>query len=164
MKTCRRHNVYFNKIWIGITLVFMMPIFLGCAGYYGRLQKDDEVTRMFRSNSVPENYRYYFDGRSGLPYAIIGIDPDFQLVSHFWEPLEPNSKEFASKVNSLWEPEDWTRYPSDQGAFILDSRGKRIGIWYSRYSDTTIAVHEDNRIEVYSPSFGDSGTALTNLR
>jgi hypothetical protein len=105
-----------------------------------------------------------FDGRSGLPYAIIGIDPNYRLVSNLWEPLEPNSTEFARKVHSLWEPEHWAGYPAGQGAFILDPKSNRIGIWYSRYTGTIIDVHEDGRIEVHSPSFFDNGRLFGNMQ
>ncbi|MBR9982898.1 MAG: hypothetical protein KFF50_17835 [Desulfatitalea sp.] len=155
MKKYHRSNNPWAIVRVAIVLALLLPLLSGCAHQYGELQWDGEVTRMFRTNSVPETYRYYTDGRADMPYAIVGIDPGVQLVPRYWEPVAPHSEAFARKVASIWLPEDWTRYPSGQGAFIVDRTGKRIGIWYSMYAYTTIAVHEDGRVDIYSPAVTD---------
>ena len=81
----------------------VLSIAAGCAmGRYGRLYRDAEVTRMFRVNSVPEYYNYYINGRSNMPYAIIGIDPRYRIEGAIWEPVAPNTDEFADKVAFVW--------------------------------------------------------------
>jgi hypothetical protein len=123
----------------------------GCAGAYPALHADNEVTRMFAANSVPETFRYYIDGRSGMPYAIIGIDPNYHLVPGSWEPVQPNTRDFARKVLFMWQPSVWYRQDPAQGAYIVSPDGQRIGIWYSQYPYTTIRLHAGNRVEIHSP-------------
>jgi len=155
MKQQGRSKERISGIYQGLMLIFLLILLLGCTNQYAYLQRDDAVTHLFRTNSVPETYRYYTDGRTDIPYAIIGIDPRFELVPHLWAPLEPNSDAFARKVAFLWLPEDWTRYPSGQGAYIEDKKGNRIGIWYSMYPYATITVDVGGRVEVYSPGLKD---------
>lgn len=156
MKTYSFLNIHRGKISTGILLVLVASLLQGCAGQYGRLQRDTDVTRMFLSSSVPETYRYYADGRSGMPYAIIGIDPNIRFVPYYWASVEPNTEAFARKVQFIWRPNGRTHHPQGQGAYIVAPDGDRIGIWYSMYAHTTIVVHGDGRVEVYSP-YRDSG-------
>ena len=107
---------------------------------------------MFEASKVPEQYQYYSIGRSGMPYAIIGIAPSWQLESRFWEAVAPNSFEFAGKVRFIWDPHSWEQFDSGRGAWILDPDGNRIGIWYSMYPHTTVVVAKQrHRVTVYSP-------------
>lgn len=150
-----RRTTVRRTLSVAAALIFAILLTEGCAYPYGHLQRNDAVTQLFRSNSVPETYRYYIDGRTGMPNAIVGIDPQFELVPHYWEPVKPNSEDFARKVVFIWLPQDWTRYPDGQGAYIVDRQGNRIGIWYSMYAHTTIVVHPDRRVEIYSPALGE---------
>jgi hypothetical protein len=126
--------------------------FWGCAagGASGRLIFDHEVTRMFTGHAVPSDYRYYYTGRSSMPYAIVGIVPEYELATRWWEPVSPNTKDFESKVDFIWDPHVWYQVEPPQGSWILAPDGKKIGIWYSRYASAPIRV-TDQRIEIYSP-------------
>jgi hypothetical protein len=136
-----------------ILLALVISIVWGCTGQYGHLRQDNEVTRMFATNSVPENYHYYIDGRSDMPYAIVGIIPEYRLVSRFWEPVEPNTEDFARKVAFIWRPRGLAHYTTGMGSYIHDPQDKKIGIWYSMHSSTTVKFREGNQVEVYSPNF-----------
>jgi hypothetical protein len=146
-----------RNIWVVLLLVLMVPLIIGCAGRYGHLQRDADVTSMFATNNVPQTYRYYADGRSGMPYAIIGIDPNVPFEKHYWESVDANTETFAQKVRFIWRPNGRAGHPQGQGAYILGPEGNRIGIWYSMYAHTTIVVHGDGRLEVYSPYRSDGG-------
>jgi hypothetical protein len=125
----------------------------GCAsGSYGRLAFDREVTRMFTDNAVPADHRYYTIGRSGMPYAIVGIAPEYELVTRWWEPVTPNTTEFASKVDFIWEPHVWYQVYPAQGCWILNPAGEKIGVWYSMYPSTKVRV-DDRQVEIYSPEW-----------
>jgi hypothetical protein len=150
MKTDHSLSNRRKKASSGILLVLVISFVWGCAGQYGRLQQDTEVTRMFETNNVPENYHYYIDGRSDMPYAIVGIIPDYRFVSRFWEPVEPNTEDFARKVAFIWRPRGWAHYTTGMGAHIYDPQGKKIGIRYSMYSSSVIRVREGNQVEVHS--------------
>jgi hypothetical protein len=130
----------------------VLLLITGCAaGGYGRIVTDAEVTRLFTTQTVPEAYRYYQTGRSNLPYAIIGIAPNYRLVSVDWEPVEPNTEEFSRKVAFVWLPGRWDRLESPQGAWIVDAHGARVGIWYSYYPQTSVRVTPDRRVSIFSP-------------
>ena len=129
--------------------IFMMS---GCAsGGYGRLYLDTEVTLWFRQNSVPDYYRYYTNGRSDMPYAIIGIDPRYRINTNIWEPVAPNTPNFADKIAFVWRPDIWEQLDPAQGAWIESPGGEKIGIWFSMYPFTTIELQEDNRVVILSP-------------
>ena len=113
--------------------------------------RNAEVTQMFKTNGVPEEYRYYYNGRTRQPYAIIGLQPEYEQVSTLWDKLDPNTEEFAQMVRSMYVPNfDVAGFPT-QGAYILDPNGNPIGIWFSAYPFTTIRFRGENRVEVMSP-------------
>ncbi|MFP4159042.1 MAG: hypothetical protein ACLFQ9_01820 [Desulfobacterales bacterium] len=147
----------FCRIAALVLLILAALVMTGCAaGSWGSLRQDPEVTEMFRKNRVPEDYRYYSRGRSNLPYAIVGVDPEWRFESRFWEEVEPNTEEFAGKVRFVWDPDVWYQYNSGRGAWILGPDGGRIGLWYSMYPDTAIAVDKEQKsIRVHSPHMRD---------
>jgi hypothetical protein len=103
---------------------------------------------MFSEGNLPNDYAYYYNGRDHIPYAVIGISPQYRHVSRFWDRVDPASDKFRHMVNNIWEP--YGEYET-RGAYILDNQGNRIGIWLANYSYTTIALHPDNEVTVYSP-------------
>jgi hypothetical protein len=133
-------------------ILLSLLLIWGCAsGPHGGLAYDREVTRMFSGNSVPADYRYYNTGRSGMPYAIIGIDPQYQLITRWWDPVTPNTTEFKKLVDFIWKPDIWYRIEPAQGAWILSPAGEKIGVWYSMYPSTAITVKEGHQVDIYSP-------------
>lgn len=131
----------------------IVSIAVGCAiGRYGRLYRDAEVTQMFRVNSVPDYYNYYINGRSNMPYAIIGIDPRYRIEGAIWEPVAPNTDEFADKVAFVWRPDIWEQWDPAEGAWIEAPDGEKIGIWFSMYPYTTVKMEDGNRVAIFSPS------------
>jgi hypothetical protein len=154
-RRCLQHSRLKRRNFISsaVFCFFLIPLFMvGCAaGQYGQLRMDSHVTQMFDTSSVPETFRFYTIGRTDLPYAIIGIDPDWHLITDFWDPVKPNTPDFARKVRAIWTPETWDRYLSGQGAWILDAQGNKIGIWYSMYPYTTIKVEPGHRVRIFSP-------------
>ncbi|MFO7931595.1 MAG: hypothetical protein ACQETG_02865 [Thermodesulfobacteriota bacterium] len=147
--------IYLNFFRTAASVLLILAVFVmtGCAaGPWGSLRQDPEVTEMFRKNRVPEDYRYYLSGRSNLPYAIVGVDPEWRFESRFWQELEPNTSEFERKVRFIWDPDVWYQYNSGKGAWILDPGGGKIGVWYSMYPDTSISVDkEEKSVLVHSP-------------
>lgn len=139
-------------IWSWATMIAVASVAAGCAsGGYGRLYHDAEITRMFTTNTVPDYYRYYINGRSKMPYAIIGIDPRYRLGGTIWEPVAPNTQEFAQKVSAMWRPDIWEQYDPAEGAWIKAPIGEDIGIWFSMYPYATIKMEDDNRVVILSP-------------
>ncbi len=136
-----------------VALVLVLLFIAGCAGGpWGSLKRDDGVTLMFTENRVPEDYRYYITGRPNMPYAIVGLDPQWSLDPVFWQKVAPNTDEFARKVRFIWDPHIWDQFGSGRGAWILGPGGGKLGIWYSMYPYTSISVDENQKkVVIQSP-------------
>ena len=91
-------------------------------------------------------YKYYYTGRSNLPYAVIGIDPRYILNSKFWHKIESKNK-IDKKINNLMPI---GRNHVTYGR-ILDSDGNQIGLWFSEYQNTVIRFGSGNELKVFSP-------------
>ena len=123
-------------------------ILTGCGSGYGRLQHHNEVTRMFSTGDLPQDYVYYYNGRDHIPYAIIGLSPGYRHVSKFWEKVDPNSERFRYMVEHMWQP---YQYYESVGAYILDMNRNRIGVWFAKYYYTVVELGPDKAVTVHSP-------------
>ena len=111
-----------------------------------------EATDIWHSYTVYPNYNYYYVGSDSQPRFIIGIDDEYRLTSKNWKPVDLTPEMLNNWIN-------WARprvgYSQDPyGAFIVDSNGQRVGLWYSmrKWRLTGSAkVGEDNTIAVTRP-------------
>ncbi len=116
----------------------------GCAGDYGKFQRDEQVWHAFENNQLSTDYNYYHNSHHNETYAIMGLDPKYRLKSKFWREVEPGTEEFRGLASRLWE--DYNRYRF--GANLLDPNGNKIGVWYSSEYITDIRFYEDNQVKV----------------
>lgn len=86
-----------------------------------------------------------------MPYAIIGLAPEYKLITRWWDPVAPNTKEFKTDVDFIWRPDLWYRIDPAQGAWIVDPGGHKIGLWYSMYPSTLITVKGAHQVDIFSP-------------
>lgn len=139
----------------GILLVSVM--ISGCFENYGRLKHNAEVSRAFQTYQVEPEYKYYYYGRTNMPYAIVGIDRTYHMRSRVWREVDHDTEKFRKMIFWTW---DDIRYSYQrnftQGAYILDPEGKRIGVWYSGLWWAAIRFEDDRRIVVMpeTPFFG----------
>jgi len=111
-----------------------------------------EATDIWHSYTVYPNYNYYYVGSDSQPRFIIGIDDKYRLTSKNWKAVDLTPEMLNNWIN-------WARprvgYSQDPyGAFIVDSNGQRVGLWYSmrKWRLTGSAkVGEDNTIAVTRP-------------
>ena len=137
--------------------ILMIGLLAGCAanqqarGNYGSLKLSSEVDQVFQKYQVLPQYRYYFSGSETKPQAIIGIDRNYTLVTRLWKEVPDLTSEQLKK----WIDQMLGFRPAIRtfGAQILGPGGEQVGIWYSPYNDTTVALQADNRIEVVPPSY-----------
>jgi hypothetical protein len=116
----------------------------GCTADYGRLQRDADVKQAFESNQVPSDYKYYYYGFISRPYVVFGIEPKYEMDSHMWRELEPDTAEFEEAIRWIWEDYGYDRF----GADILDPSGKKVGIMYTSIYEIAIEFGPENQIEV----------------
>ena len=133
--------------WTAALVLIFSVVAVGCAGSYGRLQRDPQVTKAFDDNTVNPEYQYYYYGRSNQPYIIVGIDRSYNMESRMWRSVEPNSDQFKEMVYWIWIDVLYG-YQREKGAHILDPQGNRVGLWYSHLWWAAIRFSDDNRIEI----------------
>jgi hypothetical protein len=118
----------------------------GCMAAYGQLKGDPALTDVFLNKDALPDYNYYYNGRANVPYAVIGIDPQYEFQDRVWHRID-SREDVVAKVANI---RSWNREWS-QGAEIVDASGNRIGIWFSYYRHTTVKVGPENKVAVYSP-------------
>lgn len=120
-----------------LAALFLLSGFTGCDNY-GKLQRDQSLTKAFQNYQVDDGYTYYYLGRNNLPYAIAGIDPRYTLKSEFWQPVEPKTEQFKIMIYWIWTDHNYEPY----GAYIIGAGGEKVGIFYS--SIDRVAIYIDN--------------------
>ena len=87
-----------------IAFLFGLMVFaltVGCAGSYGRVTFDDNVTDAFRTHQLPSDYNYYYYGIGNRHYALVGLDPKWELKSRIWREIDPQSETGLPAVCTL---------------------------------------------------------------
>ena len=109
----------------------------------GWLRNSEDVGRAFATLQVSPNYRYWYLYLENSPYAVVGLNPEYRIEDISWTEVEPGSEVFG-KVVGLVEsfPVPGSR---TYGAYILDSKGERIGVWYSSMG-AGITVDPDSKV------------------
>lgn len=138
----------------GWVLLFISISMLSAAnGYpwsYGQIKSNPATDEAFDSHRVPMNYNYYYFGRSNMPYAIVGLDPQYNLESRLWRRVDAGTAEFKQMVEWTWW--DTYNYPdTPQGKDILDPEGRKIGIWYSSARWAAVKMLDDRGSVMIAP-------------
>jgi hypothetical protein len=131
---CSGKSVIYRQMLV-ICLLIGAVIVSGCANNYGRVVRSSEVTAAFEQGQAVGSYNYYYSGREGSPYALIGIDKAYKVPSKLWQPFVPSTEVLQRKATFIYKNYDEAPY----GAEIIDPDGQRIGVWYSR----VLAVHSE---------------------
>jgi hypothetical protein len=147
-----RHGNYgYMAPAMAIMILLILP---GCMGSYGRIKSNPDLTAAFKNNLELPDYNYYYCGRENLPYAVVGIDPQYEFQDRVWFKIETKADVYKKAAGIIAWDTTWSR-----GADILDPEGNRIGIWFSYYNSTTVKVGPDNKVAVtnpYNPGFVDN--------
>ena len=122
----------------------VFALLAGCSGMYGSYRRDAEIYQSFHTNQVNGNYTYYYNGVGNQVYAIIGIEPKYQIHSKFWREVKPNTEEFNRLTNRIWADYGYRTY----GADLMDPSGNKIGIVYTSIYEVAVKFLGDNQIEV----------------
>lgn len=95
----------------------------------GWLRNSEEVGLAFETLNVSPDYRYWYLYLENSPYAVLGLNREYRIEDISWTEVEAGSEVFgkvAGLVESFPVPGSFT-----YGAYILDSKGEQIGVWYS---------------------------------
>lgn len=141
-----------------IALLFGLLAFVmvaGCGGSYGRVTFDDNVTNAFKTDRVPSDYKFYYYGLNNRHYAILGLDPKWELQSRIWREIDPQSEKFKEAVKYMWEIERYPPY-NVRGSHIFDNQGNKIGVYYSGLY-ASVKFGSDNQIQVIPDTVHSEG-------
>ncbi|MBL6996663.1 hypothetical protein [Desulfobacula sp.] len=132
-----------------ILFVVVQVAFAGCSGSYGRLKPSLEIEKMFEEHKVLADHSYYFSGSDVNPNAVIGIDNNYTLNSKLWKPVNPTSEQLKDWIDNMTHYRGYAL--TNYGSVILDSTGKRLGVWYSPWNWTTVKMESAKSIVVHTP-------------
>ena len=90
--------------------------------------------------------------RNGLASLVCIQDP-YNLRSSYWQPVELT----PTLLNQMVYRMETVYSLEPRGAWILDSRGRRLGLWYSYQRWTKVKVDENNEVMVVPPKAPDFG-------
>ncbi len=144
-------------LFVSASLLFISSSCVVRSGNWGTIRENHEVTRMFRSYEIVQNYNYYYYGVYLEPDTIMGIDKKYTVQSQFWKPLALTSEQLKTWVRELDRSRDDTNFARRymgryQGAYILDPERAVIGIWYSKLDWGVFDFPGENLIIPYPPS------------
>jgi hypothetical protein len=88
IKNGTSHSLRFS---FGILLFLASTLVSGCFENYGRLKHNTDVTRAFNNNQIEQDYKYYYYGRANMPYAVVGIDREYQMRSRIWREVDQDT-------------------------------------------------------------------------
>ena len=130
-------------------LLAALTLFSGLAGCdnYGKLQRDQSLTKAFQNDQVDDGYTYYYLGRDNMPYAIAGIDPRYALKSKFWLSVEPKTEKFKKMIYWIWTDHNYEPY----GAYIMGPSGEKVGIFYSSINRVVIRIDKTSKTVTLIP-------------
>ena len=117
-------------LFVWFSLVLGAVVLAGCgASNYGRLQGSSEADQIFKNNQLLPDHTSYYSGFQRIPYMELNPTVLKQLsyrMAHVYS-LDP------------------------RGAWILDTEGNRVGIWYSSRNYTKIKIEKDKQVVVVTP-------------
>ena len=96
-------NIGLSRYGFSIAMLLLWASISGCLENYGRLKHNAAVTRNFQTYQVEPNYKYYYYGRTNMPYAIIGIDRAYHMRSRIWREVDQDTEEFQNMVFWIWD-------------------------------------------------------------
>jgi len=114
---------------------------------YGRLKRDRDVNRTFKTYNILPDHKYYTSGHTNIPHAIIGIQNFYKLRPGLWHEINlttPLLRSWVSQMDNIYG------YPP-YGSVILDNNGNQVGVWYSSKQWTTVIIEDNNEIAVLAP-------------
>lgn len=121
----------------------------GCMGSYGKLVSNPVIQAQFNTRTLSETYQYYYSGRSGLPYAVVGIDPKYRFNSRLWFKIDTMDQVYQ-KIRNLSDLH--IDAASMRAADILDNEGNLIGVWFSYYYYTPVRIDpKTGMVEIFNP-------------
>jgi len=134
-----------NITRVYLTVVTALAILISACSIanLGWLRNSPEVGQAFETLHVSSDYRYWYLYLENTPYAVLGLNREYRIEDILWTEVAPGSEVFQKVVGLVQNfPVPGSR---TSGAYILDAKGDRIGVWYSSMS-AGISVDPSTRV------------------
>ena len=135
-----------------ILLVFVFLSFTAEAKKrnFGKIVKNFEVEKQFKSGNLPTEYSYYFKGWKGGPEAIIGISHDYVMQSKLWKSFNPEEVPVKDLILNMYKRN--SNRGRFFGAWLNDHNGEKMGVYFSDSKDVKIKMVGDKQIDYITPT------------
>jgi len=143
------HEYKFHTFVIPVVLtVLIATFFTGCAANFGNYRLSRDVAQMFETLNMSGNYKYYYIGSDKNPDALMGLDRNYTLNNDLWKETDMNQKQLKNWIDEF----NLNGYANSvYGQYILDPKGKNIGIYYSKWEGGPVKMEPGNRVVIYPP-------------
>jgi hypothetical protein len=142
---------------LSLSAAMLSFIFLvGCAtgGRYATFKRSRDLNYRYLNYEVLPDHKYYTSGGYDNPDAILALHTDYELADSagLWTNFPNVDYEQMRKWIDTIAPEQDHRFTNGYFAtYILDPDGKKVGVWYSIETFTTVKFLEGNKVLVYTP-------------
>ncbi len=138
-----------KRLFYILVVLILQVTLIGCIENYGKITTNPALFEAYKTRQTLPDYNYYYCGRSGLPYAVIGIDTQYTFSDRLWHKIETREDVYKKIEDLIQTPNENYRVTV---ADIFDHSGNKIGAWFSYYYTTVVKiVPGTNIIEVYNP-------------
>ena len=119
------------NLWAIMAVVFFTAFLVPAYSFaeIGGLRINEKVAKDFGDNRFDPTYDYYYMNLENNPCAVIGLKKDYTVHDIQWKKILPGSDEFKHII-MLVKSFPMANSPTF-GAYVLDSQGNTIGVYYS---------------------------------
>jgi hypothetical protein len=145
-----------RRILVLSMLLLMGLNIIACSGSlfrnYGRILPSEEVDRDLEGNVVHPEIRYYISGSDLYPNALMGLHRDYRIDREtLWKEVAMNPVKLREIVGFMKaKAYEFRQFP--RGFDLIDTGGKKIGLWYSIFTARTfLRFEEDGTVMILTP-------------
>ena len=102
-------------------LVLLLILTVACTANYGRLQRSNDVSKVFERHEVLADHAYYATGPEARPTAILAIHRSYTLKPGLWRSVEMTPELLSRLVDAMTDQLGFT--PAILGGVIADPAG-----------------------------------------
>ena len=146
------------KIFSWALFVFVMTSAVGCATLYkdyGKIEPNAEVTHSIERYQIDPDLNYYISGSTSVPNAIMGLKRSYTLDSDLWKKVEMTPDVIKNLVYNMQLRAAGFSVRL-QGFFILDNKGRQLGIFYSLSDVNTFVKMQDEKTVIINTPLIDT--------
>jgi hypothetical protein len=135
-----------------VVLSLAVLVFAGACATTPRtgLDRSQQVFEDYMAGRVSAEHIYYTTGPQNAPDAILAVSRKYTLRSERWAKREMTEATLREMVGSM-NVEFNATSSGLIGAYVVDEKGKQIGLWYSAVGLTTVEMLSDTEVRIDPP-------------